>query len=100
MLTRRIQGTTHTHRSRPDWPGAPYQPQTGTPARIEDGRTSMAFEPTPEELAALVAGASIVVTFFKTVVPVELSVVPAHEITVVPEGDIAIPPLPPGSQLR
>lgn len=71
MLIRRILGTTHILGQPETWDIEKHGKCMSLPARVDPvaETISSAWEPTPAELAALMAGASVILTVYGNVQP-------------------------------
>lgn len=76
MIPRRILGATTAFRAPEGWDDGEHGKCATLHARVDGGVISTAWEPTPDELALLVAGGSVILSIFGLQPPVALSVVP------------------------
>lgn len=74
MIARRIAGATEKLLAPRNWDHERYGKCLDLWVRVEDGLCSSAWEPTPDELARLNAGGSVVLTIVGGQPPVALSV--------------------------
>lgn len=74
MISRRILNATHVLGPPKDWDAEKMGPCCRLSVRVVDGRCESAWEPTPEELAALNAGASVILSVVGGQPPVALYV--------------------------
>lgn len=80
MIAARIAGATHNLGAPPDWDREKHGHCRALPVRVEGDVYHSAWEPTPAELAALIAGGYVVLTVVGGQPPVALNVeMPAED---------------------